>query len=77
MIIGDTSSSSKKVLSKALKHSSSTLEVYKKRNSVRSKPKHFENKSNVLFRVQNLVSQFTSKFMFLQSTNLGLISQIN
>jgi hypothetical protein len=29
MIIGDISSSSKKILSKALKHPSSTLEVYK------------------------------------------------
>jgi hypothetical protein len=34
LIIGDTSSSSKKVLSKALKHPFSTLEVYKEQNFV-------------------------------------------
>jgi len=34
MIIGDTSSSSKKVLLKALKYPSSTSQVYKERNSV-------------------------------------------
>jgi hypothetical protein len=34
LIIGDTSSSSKKVLSKALKYPSSTFQVYKERNSV-------------------------------------------
>jgi hypothetical protein len=36
MIIGDTRSSSKKILSKALKHPSSTLEVYKEQNFVGS-----------------------------------------
>ena len=36
LIIGDISSSSKKVLSKALKHPSSMLEVYKEQNFVGS-----------------------------------------
>jgi len=38
---------------------------------------NFGDKSKVLFKTSNLALQYMSKFAFLQSTNLGLIYQIN